>query len=409
MLTNRSIKSLFLALVVILHFESAEADFKTAQSVFAGYRENSDQQVVQVFPANASSESIIVLYKQYLEPRKVKANPALGDKVEYLIYDSRANKSISLINVHLADKPIIGKIVKTNDGFLIPIFTGDKDFKLFKYSLSQQSVGLINIRPFALKNGVVKQIFHISNGYIALVDAENKAKLVYQPYDAENRMVLDFEYLQLPTLSIEDVAEASGYVYLVAKAAKLQGETVSFVYRVNDKFAAESLKVAGLDIDSKLSQHALFISTSHSHPSLQVLTRKRDPGPPSLYLFKISETARLVWRFDFDEIEAGSGLQVAGICGDRYIFSRRVKSNGRISNSAEFRLLNAQGQEMALWTRQILANGSVINVAPESIGGNIYAVSNYSKQEDARRNDGWYSWLGFQIDNLPAVDLCNTR
>ncbi|WP_139306319.1 hypothetical protein [Methylomonas sp. LWB] len=398
---------IFLVLAVMLRVELAAADVKVFESLFARYQANIDQQFIRMIPEDADSPAI--LYKKYLDHRKAKALPGQAESVEYLIYDSRTGKSISLWEARAADKTVVGKIVKRDDGYLIPLLNG-KDLKIFKYSPKQQKLESVSLKPFGVKAGnSVKQLFHISTGYIALVDAEKTSKLVFQAYDSDEQLSVDFAYLQLPIVGIEDVAEANDTIYIAAKAKKNLDETASFLFRVNNKFAADSVKVEGLDVDPRLAQHASFISTTHVQPSLQIVSRKRNPSPPSLYLYRVGEKAKLIWHFDFDEIEAGSHLQISGICHDNYLFARRTKPNGKISDTAEFRLLNAEGKELMTWTKQMMTNGSLVDVRPESIGQSVFLISNFSKLEDARRQDGWYSWMGLQIDRVPVSEVCSTN
>lgn len=400
-------KLVFSALGLIFYFQLVVAEAGNLEGVVSGFEQNIDQQVVRVFPVQKSDAGLVFLYKKYLEPRKVKTQDERSKTIGYEILNTRSSEKVPFLSVDFSDNHFIGKVTEFQNGFLIPVVHNNTSVEVFNYTRDDQKVESANLKVFSYKDGIVKQLFYLEGGFLALIANGSESKLVFQAYGTESQTVIDLTERKLFLSGIDDITELDGRVYIVGSVAK-QGTSESnlVLFSFDKQFSKESLKSYPINMDVHGSRQAEFILTTHAYPSLQVLIRKERYSPPTLHLFKLDHKAVEVWKFDFDEIEGNRNLQVAGVCQDQYVFSTKIKSKGVISDSIEFRVLTSGGKESRVWKEQLLNNGSLISVGAYPTADNLFVVSNYSKMEDTRRQDGWYSWLGYRVDKLSLVEYC---
>jgi hypothetical protein len=138
-----------------------------------------------------------------------------------------------------------------------------------------------------------------------------------------------------------------------------------------------------------------------------VLTRTKRYVPPTVHIFKIGDKIKQIWQLDLSEIEGGQNTQIAGICSDKYLFAQKVKPNSTIFNAVEYKIISSAGQEIRTWKERMVINGSLLNVDIFPTTDYFFTVSNFSKTEEVRRQDGWYSWLGFRVDKIDIRKECD--
>ena len=379
------------------------------EPIVMGYEYNIDQQVVNVFPLDKNEQRTIFLYKKYLEQRKSKVDIERSKTIVYYIRDTQGNKTVPFITLDFLEAHLIGKITKVSDGFLIPVIYNLNSAKIFKYTLSDQAVRSIELPDFSVKDGVLRQLFYIKEGYLAVNEIRDALKIVYQPYNSSNQTTLDFNNKKFRLSSVDDITEFNGRIYIVGSAFKEDGKNDNSIWlnSFDSRFSKESMQSFNIDVGSAVSQQAEFILTTHNYPSLQVMTRTSMYAPATVNIFKLDPLAKLIWRFDLSEIEGNRNAFVAGICADEYLFARKVRSKKTISDSIEFRIISSSGKERRAWIEAMVVNGSLLNVGNYPGTDYFFTITNFSKTEEIRRQDGWYSWLGFRIDKFDLQKECD--
>ncbi|WP_262964898.1 hypothetical protein [Methylobacter psychrophilus] len=402
--------SIHVIIVIIFFYMSiTEVIADKSEQIVIEYEHNIDQQVVSVFPADKNEHSIIFLYKKYLEQRKSKVNIERSKTIVYEIRNNQNTKVVPFLTFDFSDSHFIGKILKVADGYWIPVTHSTKQVQIFLYRSSDQTVKSIDLPAFSNKNGVVRQLFHIKDGYLAVIAFGDTIKLVYQAYDTSIQTVIDINSEKRRIVSVNDISEFNGRIYIISSALKSidQASNSIWLFSFDNRFSKESMQSLAIKLPMTGYQQAEFISTTHNYPSLQVLTRTKKYVPPTVHIFKIEDKIKKIWQLDLSEIEGNHDAQVAGICSDKYLFVRKVKANNTIFNSVEYKIISLAGKEIRTWKEQMVINGSLLNVGIFPITDYFFTVSNFSKTEEVRRQDGWYSWLGFRVDKTDIRKDCD--
>ncbi len=156
-----------------------------------------------------------------------------------------------------------------------------------------------------------------------------------------------------------------------------------------------------------MSHHAEFIKSLHSFPSVQVLSRKSKFAPHTVRIFKLLVKPEMVWQFDLNKIEGLQNIAIAGVCKDEYVIAQINNTKpSRTADNIIYREIGSKGKEKRIWTEKTVTGGFLTSIYLQPTSEYLFSLMNYSKTENVRRQDGWYSWMGYRVDKYTMSKGC---
>ena len=395
------------AVYFILFFSLASSGW--AEQLIMGYEENIDQQIVAIFPVENSAKNNILITKIFLENRKSRFDPKRSKYIVYEIKDAAVGKAIPFLTIGIEEQHVIGKIAKVADGYLIPVIRGRKLIELYKYVSGKPEVQMVNLPTQSAQIDNLDKVFFLKDGFITVTLNKDNPALSFRKLNQSEPKELKLQNEAGKLRSIDDVTELNDRVYIVGTAIgnnDSDGRAV-WVASFDKQFAQDSLKVLHLDVEHASTSLPKFISSSHSLPSVQVLSRKTTFSPQTLRVFRLDSKATVVWKFNFDKIEGDKTVAIIGICADKYLFSRKSKEKESASATVEYSVINAKGGDVRTWNEKMIFVGALVDVDLYPTHDYVFSFTNFDKLEDKRRQDGWYSWLAYRSDRFMIQQDCN--
>ncbi|MEY3288357.1 MAG: hypothetical protein RLZZ419_599, partial [Pseudomonadota bacterium] len=245
-----------ISVIIFFYMSITEVTADKSEQIVTEYEHNIDQQVVSIFPVDKNEHSIIFLYKKYLEQRKSKVNIERSKTIVYEIRNTQVTKVVSFLTLDFSDSHFIGKILKVADGYWIPVIHSTKQVQMFLYRLSDQTIKSIDLPAFSNKDGVVRKLFHIKDGYLAVVAFGDTIKLVYQPYDTSIQTIIDINIEKRRITSVNDISEFNDRIYVVGSALKNVDQSSNSIWlsSFDSRFSKESMKSLTIELPSIESQ-----------------------------------------------------------------------------------------------------------------------------------------------------------
>lgn len=380
-----------------------------AEQIVNEYEHDIDQQIVKVFPVDKSINGALFVYKKYLEQRKSLIDPERSKLIVYEIKDTALAKTVPFLTIGSTDKHEIGEIARVIDGYLIPVIRGGNLVELYKYDTGKQAVQKINLPNASAKYGRSEKIFSLTDGYITVGYSDLNPSATFYTYNNSTKHEIDLHKSVGNIFSVDDVTELNGRVYIAGTSAVANGEDASnaWIYSIDKQFSKSSIRSYFLEIGESVSNHAEFIESLHSFPSVQVLSRKSKYSPQTVRIFKLLEKPEIVWQLDLDKIEESKNIAIAGVCKDGYVIAQigNIKSSPA-SKGIVYREIGAKGEEKRVWAEEIVTGGFGTSIYLHPTSKYLFSLANYNKTESVRRQDGWYSWMGYRVDKYTVSNEC---
>jgi hypothetical protein len=95
---------------------------------------------------------------------------------------------------------------------------------------------------------------------------------------------------------------------------------------------------------------------------------------------------------------------VAPACNGRVLVAQRTKSGTAQGLSIS---LAGPARKTSILTIEVVNPGVIASTKLLVTHDYVYVASNYSKLEQTRRADGWYSWSGYRVDRFKKSDFCS--
>ena len=385
------------------------AQGSNTQALVFGYEPGIDQRVVRVVASDPVGPAPVFITKKFLENRKFAVDPERAKQVVYEIRDLDGGKAVPLQTYRKADAPRVVDISSTDNGYVAAVVRAGSDLDLFRYLPGGKIVERIDL-PGKLDQGMrIERVYKLQLGYAIVGSTGAQPSIEIYDHDGGEPVSLDLAGDAGRVVSIGGVTEKGRNLYVLLTSVEDQGAGVLSVwlYRFDSLLSKASRlenRLVRANVDSLA---ASFIASTHKHPSAQIVIRKSVQQPPVVKLMALGRTPKLVKQFDLETLEAEPSLAFAGICSDAYIIAKKLFTKNLISNEIEFRTIDSSGQVKRTRTTPMVTNGSLIDITLATSANGLFSFVNFSKLEDVRRKDGWYSWLGYRVDRIDIARDCD--
>ena len=398
----------------VLLFSICLANSALAAPLVTAYETGLDQEIVAAFPAGPGEA--IFITKKYLGQRKANVNPERAKSVSLEITDSTVRGPIAVAEIDSKQEFSVGRPIKVADGFLFVVTYGSSRFDIFKYSRSAREARALDTTALRKRvedsGGAFEKVFLVDDGLIVIRADVGVRWASYVANDGRKPFRLE----TMPVgdngrrlLSIDDVVQVGDRLNMVASVSTDSREDRSevWVFNFDKTLTRAAATISRLELGRIMSSQSGFVPTQHEFPSVQVISRTSQTSAPTVSLFSLKAKPALVWSYVLPRAEGMRDVTLAGACNDSYIVAKRMRHDKGSHSDVEFIWVDAKGSESAFNRQTMVEVGSVLNMGFVAVRSGLLSFVNFSKIEDLRRPDGWYSWTGFRVDALNTENYCH--
>lgn len=372
-----------------------------------------DQEIVESFPAGPGEA--VVLFKTYLGARKAQSNPDRAKSVSLQIWDTGGRRPIPVVDIDAKQQFNVGRPVKTDDGFQFVLDYGPNRFEIYRYSRVAREVQRVDTTGLLARiettGGAFEKVILVESGLIVIRADVGVRWASFMANDGRKPVRLEVVAAggNDILLSIDDAIQVGDrFNLVVAVAADSQPDRSEVrIVGFDRTLTRAAATFSRLDVGQIMSSQSRFLPTEHAFPSVQVVSRASQSSAPIVSLFSLKDRPILVRSFGLLRPEAMRDFTLAGVCRDSYLLAKRAQRDRGGFSDVEFVWVDSRGTESAPFRMPMVEVGSVINMSLVGGGNGILSLVNFSKIEDVRRPNGWYSWGGFRVDALSTKSHCS--
>ena len=377
-------------------------------SLISGYERNIDQRIVESTAAGPDASEAFIVTKKYLENRKAAVDRERAKYIAYEVRRVKDGKTIPLQTYRREDAPEITSIARFGDSYVIPVIRADRHLELYKYVPGGETLQRVNTPERQVRGKRIERVFVLENGYVEVTSVGAELAVGFRSYDGAESLSLDLGDAAGRIVAIDDVMVIDGTIYVLLASQEQSSESLSvWLYRFDSHFAASSRFEDRLVRENAVSIKSRFVDSTHKFPSAEIAIRKSLGQPPIVKLMALGETLKLVKPLDAERVEGEPNFAVAGICDDEYIVAKKLFSKNSISKKIEYQTIGSDGKVKRTWNVQMVDHGSIVDISLVPLTRDILSLVNFSRFEDARRKNGWYSWLGYRVDRFNVLQNCD--
>lgn len=372
-----------------------------------GYEHGVDQQIVQVLiDQSATPQAYIV--KKYLEPRKARTNPDLARTLTYELLGLESAPRTTLFKVPVEEMILLGSSASVPDGFfLVPVVMRTTSLDIVKATLGAHSVQRLDLTREDVTSRI-DHVFALQTGYVEVRSIGQKVLVQVARYDGSAPVTVDTEGATGRVVALHDVVERQGNVFLLVTSVEPGAENILSLrlLQYDSQFSRSSRMETLLLRESAAFVNANFIDSVHLGIAVKATLAKSLREPPVVQLIQIGERPKVIRQFDIHAFDADGQIAFAGICNDQYVYARKGDDGAGQSGQLEYGILDSSGVEKRTWTEQASPGASILGVTLAPWRRELLSFVNFNQLEDARRKDGWYSWLGYRVDRIDIEKDC---
>lgn len=379
------------------------------QSTLYGYEYGTDQRVIAVMPHRQSAPAGSFIVKKYLENRKARYDPGRAKTVNYIILTDGENSPIELLSIDSKDKADLGGVAVYQTGYYIPVVYPHK-VEFYSFIPREAAVRRLGVYQGDSKRGVIMRAFALSKGFLEVTAVGDRQKVWFRGYNGSEAIELDLVDKTSRVVSVDDVKESSGYVYvaLVVSEDNKSNGIQARVVRFAPDIVSSDHKIYPIIKEDAAAMRIGIINSANNITTVRVTTRKSVRGPSVVKLIRLEPQPSTISQYNVELTSGEASLSFAGVCKNNYVYAKKAASKETLTDAVEYNLISSSGQVKRTWTSQIVDGGVLVDLELVPLGKWLYSFANYSKFESVRRPDGWYSWLGYRVDRYDLTDLCGT-
>lgn len=385
---------------------AALAPAALAVTVTFGFERDVDQRIVALVPSDTNEPPSMFVTKTYLEQRKARVNPERSKSITYAIRAIAGGGSTEIFTFRAEDSSDIGSAGKVADGYVVPVILDGRRVRLYEFASDRGTAEPMEPPNQEPPRENVSRAFALGSGYLEVSSIGDAVSASFRNYSGSASLVVDLDSGAGRIIAVDDVLEVDGNIYILLTSADGQHTLSVRLFRFDSQFTKASRTESRLMTGDFASVKSRFVGATHALPSVQITSRKSLHEPSSVQLVRLDATQSLVKRFEFTTIGGGDKLAIAGICKDMYVFARIIIPENAVATNIEYGIMDSVGAVKRTWSEEIVVGGSVVDVKLAPAVGAFFSLVNFSKLEDSRRSDGWYSWLGYRVDRFDITKDC---
>ena len=382
-----------------------------AQAPTLAFEPGIDQEIVTALQAPGSPP--LLVQRRFLEPRKAKTDPQRAATDELRLMDASARNASPLVSYPADALLWIGPARRTGAAVAFTLRTGASAPTAYQVGAAvgaPQRLTLPWEREAKGKAAAYERLFLISDAVVAARSEMGVYSADLWLGDSPKALPLDTSIEKgdgRRVLAIDDVAELDGRIVLLLNVVSGQGEGQGEIWLLSfdRSFTRAAARALRLETGAFVSATAEFVRSASGVTGVRVLQRTSAFGRPTLKLFPPSGPASL-WRYELPRVDGAGNIAAAGVCKRSFLVLRSRETEPREPREAEWILVGPTGQE-AFVSRQPMPKGTVLTKMVLAVDRDqVWSYINFSRLENERRADGWYSWRGYQGQASPASQYC---
>lgn len=397
-----NLRQLFTALLFVIISLQAFTLKALAADLTYQFDKNVDQVVVKVFDSHKSNNMYII--KRFLNNRKANAIPKAQPFTEYLLITGKA--SLRIVKVTEELELDFADMIGTSDSFVFGASAPQGQKYVFQYQASSNTVeDISNVNVTTQKNNRAYTQF-VDNGMV-FVSLKDPSTLNFQATKLPGAQPNEVQALYTEPgleLFLQESVEVDSQTVLLGYAYKDNDPLKPFIWVV---FHDAKSKVSSVSVkkyqfsNTSLSQVGL-IDTRDQRLLIHVITRAERLKPHTDHV--LNSDMELIWNRQAKAM-TGDYISIAGVCSDKVLILQ-TGSTKSLLNRLEYGMLDKNNKYSKVRSESIRGSSTLLNtfLQPRD-DASVLAYVNFSRTEDERRNNGWYSWEGYQI-NLVEMN-CN--
>lgn len=359
-----------------------------------------DQEAISIIGITPDTEALLLVTKEFLSKRKRKADPS-RKYMKYFIRDVNNKSRIMLLTAAQSEDIIVGRASLRGDYFVIPVIRNHTRVELYAYGPHNNSISMIGkVTP----GNYISAVYAVSDGYIVVSSRRERTDAIYYAYEGGHSTILTTE---LSDVRVDDVTELHGTLYVTVTGKIHKGDRQIWQISANRRtsstldFHRNIVKAA-----SNILQ-ASYLPITHKAPSLRIFSLSGGflGNDAKMNIVSLDDKPSSVWEKKLPVIESGLKFSAVGICKSDYLISEIRTERDSHKSSIVFTYTGnpARTIQYPEITEQYTVLTRLLMFPTEDT---VYVVTNFSKQEDVRRDGGWWSWYGFRVDQLNIENLC---
>lgn len=265
------------------------------------------------------------------------------------------------------------------------------------------------VLKIAAEVGEIKRLLPVKNGWVVIAEKGGAERASFVDRGSEKIIPLKIQVADNfdRFSNIDDAVQNGDKVLLVATYAPVEGAASSqvWVFEFSHPESGASIRQFQLPLVDIAVAKSKLITGDDSRVAVAVVSWGASVASTRYSLFDLGAKSRRVYSTDIKREESGL-IDAALACGDGYVLARRMKGERGGSAEVKYSIVTGQGELSVLGQIPALSGGVIANLQLKSLAGKIYSIVNFSKTEDARRPDGWYSWGGYRLDAYSQKELC---
>lgn len=372
------------------------------EQVLFKFEQNIDNEIVKIIGSDDKTEGVVFVTKSYLQARKAKVNPEFSKYKEFYIKNSNRSDKQSLFRTGSKERVIIGKSVRVNNSYIIPIVRSNSSIEGYKYIPSTGKLDKI-FTSSEIKNRFVSAVYALSKGYIVVSSSRLYSTLNYYSYDDVNNYSARLMIKQENISAINDIVERDGNIYIAGNSAK-KGRYTTWVYRLlfDEKIGKGEFSFihSGNGVSKNTVLYSKLIFSASQHLNLLVMKSSIYKKETTVEVVQLSKNNKILWSKDVKGVGYNRHFSVSGYCGNTTLIISKTTSMKPYTQSIKLRLIDENGKSKAIDVEENYKNEMVLSMMLYGGDHNFYVLANFSKFENVRRKNGWYSWYGYRLDRL---------
>jgi len=377
--------------------------------VMLGFERNVDQRIVALVPSDTNEPPSMFITKTYLEQRKARVNPERSKSMTYAIRPIGGGDATEIFTFRADDSSNIGSAGKVTDGYIVPVILDGRSVHLYEFVPGRGAAERMEPPNQEPQRENVSRAFALATGYLEVSSIGDAVSASFRNYSGSAPVVVDFGSAAGRIIAVDDVLEGDGNISVLVTSADGEHALSVWIFRFDSQFTKSSRTDSRLMTGDFASVKSRFVGATHALPSVQITSRKSLREPFLVQLIRLDAIQSLVKRFDFTTTEGGDKLAIAGICKDMYVFARIIIPENAVATNIEYGIMDSGGAVKRTWSEEMVVGGSIVDVNLAPTVDAFVSLANFSKLEDSRRPDGWYSWLGYRLDRFDITTDCASR
>lgn len=379
------------------------------EQVLFKFEQNIDNEIVKIIGSDDKAKGMVFVTKSYLQARKAKVNPEFSKYKEFYIKNSNRSDKQFLFRAGSKERVIIGKSVRVNNSYIIPIVRSNSSIEGYKYVPSTGKLSKIFTNS-AVKNRFVSVVYALSKGYIVVSSSRLYSTLNYYSYGDVNNYSTRLMMKKGNISAINDIVERDGNIYIAGNSVK-NGKYVTWVYKLlldkkisNGKF---SFIHSGDGISKNTVLYSKFIFSDSHQLNLMVMISSIYKKETTVEMIRLSKNNKTIWNKNVKGVGSDRDFSVSGYCDNKTLIMSIITNRKPYTQNFNLRSVDEKGKSKAIDVNENYKNEMVLSMMLYGGDHDSYVLTNFSKFESVRRKNGWYSWYGYRIDKINTKCLKN--